>query len=52
MKKKSFLIKDLGDDLHFQFKKFALFEKRTMIEIGIEAIKDKIGYEEKENVEE
>ena len=46
VKKKSFLIKDLGDDLHFQFKKYALFNKMTMVEVGIEAIKDKIGYQE------
>lgn len=47
MSKKSFLIKDLGDDLHFQFKRYALYNNRTMVKIGIEAIKEKIGYQEK-----
>ncbi len=44
--KKSFLIKDLGEDLHFQFKKYALFNKVTMEKLGIDAIKDRINYQE------
>ena len=51
MEKKSFLIKDIGKDLHFQFKRYALYNGITMEKLGIEAIKDKIGYEEKESVE-
>ncbi len=44
--KKSFLIKDLGEDLHFQFKRYALYNGVTMERLGVEAIKDKIGYQE------
>ncbi len=48
MKKRSFLIKDLGEDLHFQFKRYALYNKITMEKLGIEAIKEKIGYQKTE----
>jgi len=48
MQKKSFLIKDLGQDLHFEFKRYALYNNTTMERLGIEAIKDKIGYQEEE----
>jgi len=52
MKKKSFLIKDIGENLHHEFKKFAVYNNITMEKLGIEAIKDKIAYQEpKEEIE-
>jgi len=46
MEKKSFLIKDLGKDVHFQLKRYALYNNKTMETVGIEGIKEKIGYQE------
>lgn len=46
--KKSFLIKDLGENLHFEFKKYALYNNTTMEKLGVEAIKEKIGYKERD----
>lgn len=42
--KKSFLIKDMDPELHFELKKFALFTRVSMSSVVVEAIKDKISF--------
>lgn len=46
----NFYIEDMGK-LRWELKRYALFHNTTMRKVAIEAVKDKIGFEEKEDEE-